>query len=296
MCVALGACTKAPAYSKLPRSQAQFCEALDQARAQYDKADELDNAIAKTKAIDEARRTRRQALMTALEEGSFIGWIAQVENVSSSSTHLALDVRPPCQTKTLLKQLTPRTKQDEEFLASLKIGSWVLVSGSFSPNDSSDGFQELSVTDSGSLREPEYSAGFALIKPVNGSDERYPDEVQPKLAASVKAHRTKFLERLKSDVAQDDMLRAAFNVCEAAQAAVNAQVKNKVTFPSCFMNIGAFKISKKADTLYRIEGPFTFENAFGAERKAFFHADVEEGPQETDPLTRYKVVDIKLID
>lgn len=189
------ACTNSPSYSQLPRTQAQFCEALDRAKDLYDKADELENSQARSNGIDASRRTRKNALLAALPDGSFIGWSTQVEKVSSSSADLFLEVRPSCRTKVLLKQRTPFNAKDEEFLSSLKNRSWLLVSGSLIPGDELDGFEEGSFTDRGSLGEPEFRAGFALMKPVASAEVRYPDELQPKLAEAVKKHKAGFWEK-----------------------------------------------------------------------------------------------------
>ncbi|NNB99225.1 hypothetical protein HI113_35575 [Corallococcus exiguus] len=291
----LGACTKSPPYTRLPQSEARVCEAIDLARAEYEKADDLENEMAKGRAIESSRQTRKTALLSAVAGGAFIGWSAQVERVSAGAADVSLDLRLPCQVKAVLKHSTPHTQRDADFLASLKVGAWVLVSGYLEAN-STDGFMELSLTDRGSLREPEYKAKFALIKSVDGPDERYPEELHPKLVAAVEEYRAKALERQKQASAEAAKEATGLKLCLVAQRAVEARVKNEVDFPLCGWSSTSFKLTRLADNRYRVEGPFTYVNAFGAKMKASFHVEMEEGPEDGNELTRYKVLTTKLIE
>ena len=174
--------------------EALFCQILERTKQQYKEARSLSNSIAKEKATAAAVQARKDALGELSE--SFVGWVAQVKNVSASSGTLSLNVNVPCdKVKVELKHTRPANSEDEAIFASLEKGGWVLVSGSFYPGTKErDHFRELSIFESGSMDEPEFQVAFFKVKPVKNKTERHTPEEEAQLRAALASFHDELLK------------------------------------------------------------------------------------------------------
>jgi hypothetical protein len=177
-----------------------FCQILERTRKQYKEARALSNSIAKEKASAAAVQARKDALGDIPE--SFVGWVAQVKNVSALSSTLSLNVGLPCdKVKVELKHTRLANSEDEAIFASLEKGGWVLVSGSFYPGTKErDHFREMSITESGSMDEPEFQVAFFKVKPIKNETERHTTEEEAQLRATLASFHDELLKEIAAKV------------------------------------------------------------------------------------------------
>lgn len=175
--VLLVAASPSPLSKSMPSGQAAFCTVASEAARAYEAAK---SSGANEIALSQARERRRSAFEASdrTASGSVSDWIGTVEQVKTSMDGAAsVEVRIPCDMTVTLKtannmvsdalmggtMVKPET-QLYAALAKLKSGERVRFSGSLIL-DKTDHFQEMSVTEAGSMSEPEFLFRFSEMTP-----------------------------------------------------------------------------------------------------------------------------------
>lgn len=159
----------------LPEQQVRFCSIIENGRAKYydllhrwSAANDQKNGIVTTQLSHEmtaAYRSRNEDIFTLLSQNqfSFENWLMTVVEVASPINGLVgLKIHPFCSKVVLIHASAPATPAYLELLATKKQGDRFVVSGTFvekytRARPTSPEKFEMSLTESGSMDEPEYA-------------------------------------------------------------------------------------------------------------------------------------------
>jgi len=150
-----------------------FCNVVKAAATVYKSAEDQG---ANELQLSKLRSSRRDALKKAVKNGVVKDWLGVIQELHTNGDGDAtlMVALPPCgegvhlmtwtvgfadaDDHTIIKQSSPLYA----VLMKLRPGSIIKLSGKFLPSDQ-DAFKEASVTESGSMREPEFLLLFSLI-------------------------------------------------------------------------------------------------------------------------------------
>jgi len=158
--------------TEIPASQQAFINAVTSIMADYEKAS---NELKKSA----VRKTRRQKIRAALKEKrKVVNWVGTLKDMSTTSERNAyVSIQPEgsnffIQTWNnevsdfMDKTLIPESSTLYNAVADLDKGNKVIFSGSFVQSDD-DFVGEQSMTEQGSMLDPEFSFRFSEIKDYN---------------------------------------------------------------------------------------------------------------------------------
>eukprot|EP00752_Nemacystus_decipiens_P015335 g13668.t1 len=231
------------------RAQAQglsldaICEAMNQGRAAMEAAEEAGNDILRERAERQARETLRDALEAALAEsggpGLVAGWVVTLEDLRSvdDGRAVSFSFEAPCDI--LLRSPIDEPLREAgplfEALIAYSEGDEMAIVAGLRPAGERDAergliFEELSITESGAYREPEFVVDLFALGP-------------PSTAEQMAAEAASFAEQLAAFRAnQAEAKRAAEAVCRRDLACWTAQHREAAE-PAC---IGAIERSLSA--------------------------------------------------
>jgi len=152
----------------LPQDQKTFCDAVTSFIAQYNAAP---NELKKS-AVRAARKQKLQEVIPSLQFDGWIGELTDMGTVSDGSAYIAVKLAgsplsiqtwnngmSDLNDKTLIPVNTPLFNAISDF----KKGAQVKISGQFVTSDQ-DFIGEQSVTENGSMTEPEFTAHFTKVE------------------------------------------------------------------------------------------------------------------------------------
>lgn len=150
------------AYALLPKAQAAFCKAVNSYQEEYREAKaEKQNQLK----LSQLRGERKQDIQEAFSENNdgVVGWLGTITRLRTdgdgkASVQVTLSCEKPIKLSTTGH--IPPTSPVYKTLASLDKGKHVAVSGRFFPSEQ-DAIQELSLTEGGSMMEPEFRFEFS---------------------------------------------------------------------------------------------------------------------------------------
>lgn len=161
-----------PPSDPLPAAQQGFCEAIKTADAAYrsaqgDGANELK--------LSKLRTARKAAVTAAVKGGSFKDWVGAIDGLQTTGDGKAiLSIKLKCDADVKLSTwnntlsdmmdntLIEQTSKLYDAIAELGEGTKVKVSGKFVGGDV-DGYRESSMTEMGSMTDPDYKVRFSGI-------------------------------------------------------------------------------------------------------------------------------------
>ena len=158
---------RAAAAPTLPADQQRFVDAIDQYAGFYNNAA---NDMAKG-----GQRVARARALCTLRVGTVRDWVGKIYGVSSNNDGrgvLEVQISNVAYLKTWNNALSdyedhtlidPASPVFRE-ASAMKAGQWAVFSGSFLPSQT-DCMQESSVSQSGSMTEPEFLFRFSAIRP-----------------------------------------------------------------------------------------------------------------------------------
>jgi hypothetical protein len=187
--MSIGGSPEKPAEQiKFPQLQSDFCSIMEGAGAdyrkllhQYSAATDAKNGIVQqqlSQQMTSIYQLRNKGVFEYLQRAdfNFEDWIITVEKISSpNGGRVDLDFHPACSPATTVHARVSAESNHLNFLASLKQGDRIMVSGRFIERwggkassvpgkpVSAEEF-EGSLTQSGSMNEPEYSAVITVLK------------------------------------------------------------------------------------------------------------------------------------
>lgn len=155
---------------ELPPTQAALCSTVGKYAADYKAAR---SSGANELKLSKLRRSRAAALKQAVPGRKFSNWVAEVKTLATTSEgHAVLVVELPCDTVIGTWNNTLSDIMDNSLISpSSKLydavsefdrGDPVRVSGRFLADDT-NGFREMSITESGSMTDPEFVVQFSGI-------------------------------------------------------------------------------------------------------------------------------------
>lgn len=154
-------------------AEVEFCNIIRETSKQYESlADQGANELK----LSKMRTIRKSSLRMALRSGKVKNWTGTLKALSTTSegkAHVAVEL--PCETVVSVqtwnnelsdmsdKTLIPQSSPIFDKVAELKVGQKVIFDGQFLPDDK-NGFVEQSISEAGSLKEPEFSFRFSNIE------------------------------------------------------------------------------------------------------------------------------------
>jgi hypothetical protein len=171
--VARTAAPKADPLAALPDDERAFCSVVSTFAKQYDDAK---RSGANELKLSKLRTARKQALVESVG-GNVTGWIGKIDELSTTNDgKAAVKVTLPCKGGTLTTwnntfsdmtdhTLIPQASSVYDSLSDIGEGKTVSFGGSFIPNDK-DGYHEGSMSEEGSLGDPEYLFRFAHVSAI----------------------------------------------------------------------------------------------------------------------------------
>lgn len=157
-------------YAGLPQSEKDFCIAVETSAKKYKDAkaggqNELQ--------LSKLRTERKVALQAALEDGVVTGWTGTLDELRTTGDGKAIvQIKLPCgaQVKTWNnalsdiadRTLVPQGSKLYEALAAMGKGKPIVFNGKLLP-DEKNGFRESSLTEEGSMREPEFIIRLSAV-------------------------------------------------------------------------------------------------------------------------------------
>ena len=162
----------APAPEPLPASQRAFCDAVKIAADNYQEAQ---SAGANELKLSKFRTTRRSAVTAAVKGGAFKDWLGTVDGLQTTGDGKAiLSIKLQCEgdvkistwnnamSDVMDNTLIPQSSALYDAISELGEGAKAKVSGKFTAGDV-DGFRESSLTEMGSMTDPDYKVRFSAI-------------------------------------------------------------------------------------------------------------------------------------
>lgn len=154
----------------MPPIEQQFCDAVNAATSQYNQASSAGSNQLK---LSKLRSVRRAAILGAVHGKNAKDWVGTIDGMETTSDGKAvLDVKLPCgvSVKTWNNGLSdisdntliPQSSPVYDTISNLAKNSAITFSGKFFSNDV-NGFKEISVTEEGSMSDPEFLFRFAAV-------------------------------------------------------------------------------------------------------------------------------------
>ena len=156
----------------MPADERAFCDVVSSYGQQYKQAESSDENQIK---LSQLRMARRQALVAAIARPSVHAWVGELGSLETSGDGTAsFSVKLPCGVKIETwnnglsdisdHTMVAPTSQLYNQLAALKEGDRVKVSGVL-VRGGQDGFKESSVSEQGSMEDPEFVFRFSEVGP-----------------------------------------------------------------------------------------------------------------------------------
>lgn len=276
-----------------PAAEQGFCGAINQSRQAFQGAERAANDLQKEERQKAARLLRKTRMARAVPDSLVIGWFAKVEEITPIEEGAFASFTLPC--GAALKGKVGKENDFSPSLRALQLGAAVTIVGILKPTsgEGKDAFQELSLTESGSMDEPEF--GFHLA----GFGMGHSSLNQASIDGALKVL-PPMLEEWRKIIAGDaEKTEAGFlltKACLRAQRAVEKHLKSpkSADFPDCGWSLEKYKIKASPDRkTFWVQGYVDAQNGFGAMIRSKWVVQLSRS-QDTQGEEIWAVVDLAI--
>lgn len=172
-----------------------FCRLIDRYRDRYEAAHDATELERDSLELDVIAQ-RAKELSALLPDGMVNNWSVKIDSITpdSNGRDVYLDLDLPCNAVLKTTPSYPIKSHSPLFgvVKGLRAGDNIIVTGSLIAGGGKHGFKEMSITDSGSMDEPEYALRITKINGITEPDDlpAHPEEV------ALKKGEGDFLEKL----------------------------------------------------------------------------------------------------